>query len=130
MVQLIEKIIKSKNYLEETHYLAVSICDRYLFFLVSEKKEIPCLITLIITAVFLAAKVEQPLSPNMNKMIQIAHSKLQVRVTRSEMIDMEWKIIGALDFNLRYTSPLMLLDRLLRLQNLDRKSEDSSAKTI
>lgn len=130
MISLIEKIIKRKKYMEETFYLAVSICDRYLFFIISEKIELPCLVTLIVTAIFLAAKIEQPLSPNLNKMIHLAYNKLKVDISRSKIIDLEWSIISALDFSLRYTSPLMFLSRLLRLQNLDSYSKDPSAETV
>ena len=58
MVLLIEKLSIAKNYKKETYYLAVSIADRYLVYVVVSEKEAPCLVTLAVTCILMAAKLE------------------------------------------------------------------------
>lgn len=58
MVTLLEALIAEKEYKEETLYLAVSLCDRYLVNLSISKQSPPCLIMLAITGTLMAAKLE------------------------------------------------------------------------
>ena len=62
MVQLIEKIQKIKEYKEETYFLAVSLADRYLVHIAVHGQEMPSLISLGVTAILMAAKLEQPIA--------------------------------------------------------------------
>ena len=58
MVLLIEELHTMKQYKIETLYLAVSLADRYLVYIAFTEKEPPCLVTLAVTCVLLAAKLE------------------------------------------------------------------------
>ena len=58
MVMLIEDLCALKQYKIETLYLAVSIADRYLVNIAVQCKEAPCLITLAVVSLLMAAKLE------------------------------------------------------------------------
>ena len=59
MVLLIEELYSTHRYTIETLFLAVSIADRYLIHTVAAMKETPCMVTLAIASILLAAKLEQ-----------------------------------------------------------------------
>lgn len=58
MITLLETLNNYKCYKEETLYLAVSLCDRYLSSLSKKNFQPTCFILLAITATVLAAKLE------------------------------------------------------------------------
>ena len=58
MVLLIEELHALKRYKIETLYLAVSLADRYLVYIAFSEREPPCLVTLSVTCLLLAAKLE------------------------------------------------------------------------
>ena len=58
MVLTIEELHSIKQYQIETLYLAVSLADKYLVYSAFSEKEPPCLATLAVTCVLLAAKLE------------------------------------------------------------------------
>ena len=60
MITLLEDLNRTKEYKEETLYLAASLCDRYLVNLAVKNMKAPCLIKLSIICTLLAAKLEQP----------------------------------------------------------------------
>ena len=130
MVTLLEALITEKDYKEETLYLAVSLCDRYLVNLAIGKKMAPCLIMLAIIGTLMAAKLEQPIQPNFNRMIRLVKQKWDVDYYRDDLIDLETGIIRTLDFDLHYTSPLTFLERYQRLFELDRIVEDRTSGVI
>ena len=130
MVTLLEALITEKEYKEETLYLAVSLCDRYLVNLAIGKRMAPCLIMLAIIGTLMAAKLEQPIQPNFNRMIRLVKQKWDVDYYRDDLIDLETSIIRTLDFDLHYTSPLTFLERYQRLYELDRIIEDRTSGVI
>ena len=58
MVLLLEELNEEEEWNDETLMLAVSIADRYLYNLSREKVMAPCLVTLSVTCLMLAAKIE------------------------------------------------------------------------
>ena len=60
MVLLIEELFEHKKYKLETLYLAISLVDRYLAITIQEGHGLPCLFTISVTGLFLAAKAEEP----------------------------------------------------------------------
>ena len=58
MILLVEEICRMKKYNDETLYLAISIADRYLVNLAVQKEKSPCLVTLSVTCLLIAAKIE------------------------------------------------------------------------
>ena len=71
MVNLIEQIHAVKDYRTETLYLAVSLMDKYLAILTMDNRTLPCLITLSVTCLLMAAKLAQPISPSFTRMITL-----------------------------------------------------------
>ena len=71
MVCLIEQLHSLKGYRLETLYLAVSIADRYLNQLFQRDLQAPNLVTLSITALMLAAKLNQSLKPSFNLTVSL-----------------------------------------------------------
>lgn len=58
MVLLLEELNEEEEWNDETLMLAVSIADRYLLNLSREKAVAPCLVTLSVTCLMIAAKIE------------------------------------------------------------------------
>ena len=59
MVILIEDLQKSRGYKSDTFYLAVNIADNFLCQRAREDQPAPCLLTLAVTSVIIAAKIEE-----------------------------------------------------------------------
>ena len=64
MVLLIEELVLFKNYRTETMYSAVTIADKYLVRKIVHGFEIPCLVTLAVTCILMAAKFEESIAPS------------------------------------------------------------------
>ena len=73
MVRLIEQLVVLREYKIETIFLALSLADRYLAQITVKKEQAPCLIILATTCVLIAAKLEQPVSPSFNLMINLVN---------------------------------------------------------
>ena len=66
----------------------------------------------------MAAKIEEPISPSIERMINLVQETQKVTLTVETIIDTESDIIRTLDFDLRQVSPLVFLERYLRLFGL------------
>ena len=75
MVLLIEDLCIIKKYKLETLFLAVSIADRFLASQAIQGKIAPCLISLALTSLLLAAKLEQPVAPSFTRLIRVFAEK-------------------------------------------------------
>ena len=100
MVNLIEQIHAVKEYRTETLYLAVSLMDKYLANLTLEYKRPPCLITLSVTCLLMAAKLAQPISPSFTRLISLLRQQSITHIEKQHIIDLEESIIRRLDYNL------------------------------
>lgn len=63
----------------------------------------------------MAAKVEQPMTPSINRMIKLLKSDEEKHVDKSKVITMESNIIKTFNFEFGFLSPLPFLERFLRL---------------
>ena len=100
MITLLETLNNYKCYKEETLYLAVSLCDRYLSSLSKKNNSPTCFILLAITATVVAAKLEQPRRPRFSNMVNLVKSHWEYEVQTSDISAMELTLITELDFNL------------------------------
>ena len=82
MVILIEDLHRHKGYKIDTLFLAVSIADRYLVNMAVEGQKAPCLVTLGVTCLLMAAKLEQPMHPSFNIMIRLLADTQRLFVTK------------------------------------------------
>ena len=119
MVLLIEQLHEIKRYKIETLYTAVSLADRYLLKMKNSNKTVTCLITLAVTCILMAAKLEEKISPSFTRMINILNEEHKVLLKKQAVIDCEEEVIRTLDFSLRTISPVHFLERFLRLYGLD-----------
>jgi len=72
MIMTIQYLHKRKDgYKQETMHLAGNIADRYLSCLARNGKKAPNLSALAVCTLLMAAKIEQPISPSFNRMINL-----------------------------------------------------------
>ena len=88
-------------------------------------KLVPCLYTLAVTCLLMAAKIAQPVSPSFTRMICILGAQ-GITVEKKKIIDLEEKILKALDFSLRIVTPIDFLDRFSRLLGIDQEARGST----
>jgi len=98
MILLVEEICRMKKYKDETLYLAISIADRYLVNLAVQKEKSPCLVTLSVTALLIAAKVEQPMAPSYPSMDQLVEETQKFTISREVLVALEESILKMLQF--------------------------------
>ena len=118
MVNLIEDLYLLRQYYLETFYLAVSIADRYLINLTLKEENVPCLVALGVTSLLLAAKIEQNKSPRFQLMRHVLQNLHDIQIGNEVLLDLERKILKELDFDLRFISPIVFLERYLRIFEL------------
>ena len=106
MFFVIEKIHEIKEYKIETMFSAMSIADRYLEKLAQAQIKAPCLVTLGITSLLMAVKIEEPISPSFERMINLLKKYDINSISKQDLIDLEEQIIVKLDFCLRDVSPI------------------------
>lgn len=131
MISTIQYLHKKKDgYKQETMHLAGNIADRYLSYLARKGKRAPSTTVLATTALLVAAKIEQPISPSFNRMINLLPESYKARVFKEDLIDLEEKIVKALEFDFSYASSVTFLERYQRLFSVDQEAEDKNAKQI
>ena len=86
MVTLLEDLNRLKSYSEEQLYLATSLCDRYLVNLAVKDIKAPCLVKLAVVCTLISAKLEQPLHPSFNRMINLIKVEWNFNVTRLDLV--------------------------------------------
>ena len=130
-MSIVQDLHKKKDYKPETLHLAGSIADRFLKKLLEEgTEEIPNLFALAATVMLMAAKMEQPISPSFNRMIALLPTTEQAKTTKIDLINLEERILVALEFGVHYTGPMPFLERYQRLLNLDEESKVHDIKQI
>jgi len=130
MVLLIEDLVHQKNWKLETMFSAVSIADQYLSSLIPRNEVSPCLVQLGLTCLLLASKLEEPRQPRIDCYILYIAKKYDVNLLKRDVLAQEMRILKALDFNIRFTTPLFFLERFQRIFDLDLEAEDPAAKHV
>lgn len=131
MIATIQYLHKKKDaYKQETMHLAGNIADRYLSYLARKGKQSPNMTVLATTALLIAAKIEQPISPSFNRMINLLPESRKARIVKEDLIDLEENIVKALDFDFCYASSITFLERYQRLFSVDQEAEDKNMKQI
>lgn len=103
-----------KSYKKETVLIAVGLFDRYLSRLatIQTNKEAVDLVLLITVCLMLAAKLNEPMSPcldNIVPLIQKPNSKYE----KQHLIDLEFKVVSRLQFDLQVIHPAVFTGRYL-----------------
>ena len=123
MLTLLEDLNRLKSYKEETFYLACSLADRYLNCKAESQEKAPCLIHLAIVCTLLACKLEQPVAPSFTRMVRLVQENWNLQIFKQDLIELEERIIKTLDFDLRFTSPIMFLERYQRIYGVDLRDD-------
>ena len=115
MVYLLEELNEAEGWKQETLFQAISIADRYLNHRAKLGKPAPCLISLAVTSLMIAAKIEQHFTPSFKIMNSILADKHSLTVTKPLFMKIERKILQALEFSFSYEYPIVFLERYQRL---------------
>jgi transcription initiation factor TFIIIB Brf1 subunit/transcription initiation factor TFIIB len=128
-VERLTELWALKSYKLETLFLAVNIFDRILQNLLTQTARND-LILFVVVALILAAKMEQPISPSINRMIKLLDPDTEeIHVSKQQVIDLEELALGFLQFDMNYVSSLNFLERFLRVSNLHNVPAVSSLAT-
>ncbi|KAH6660248.1 cyclin-like protein [Truncatella angustata] len=101
--------------LPETLFLAINVIDRFL----SEKVvQLDRLQLVGITAMFVASKYEEVLSPHVANFVHVADDGF----SEQEILSAERFVLSTLDFNLSYPNPMNFLRRISKADNYDIQS--------
>lgn len=98
--------------LPETLFLAVNIIDRFLSMKVVQLEKLQLV---GITAMFIASKYEEVLSPHVQNFKHVADDGF----SEDEILSAERYMLGVLQFNLSYPNPLNFLRRISKADNYD-----------
>ena len=98
--------------LPETLFLAVNIIDRFLSMKVVQLEKLQLV---GVTAMFIASKYEEVLSPHVQNFKHVADDGF----SEEEILGAERYMLGVLQFNLSYPNPLNFLRRISKADNYD-----------
>lgn len=98
--------------LPETLFLAVNIIDRFLSY---EVVSLDRLQLVGVTAMFIASKYEEVLSPHVANFSHVADETFSDK----EILDAEKHILATLEFNMSYPNPMHFLRRISKADNYD-----------
>ena len=98
--------------LPETLFLAVNIIDRFLS---TKVVQLDRLQLVGVTAMFIASKYEEVLSPHVANFRHVADDGF----TEEEILSAERYVLSALDYDLSYPNPMNFLRRISKADNYD-----------
>ena len=90
----------------------------------------PLLSHLTVISLLMAAKLNEPLVPAFENMVNMINGWQKDHMTNRDLVILEEKIIKALEFELNWTSPLHFLERFQRLFNLDQVFSDKHSYLV
>jgi hypothetical protein len=76
---------------------------------------------LAVTCLLLAAKLEQPIQPSFNRMINMLPDSERKGISRDTLIDLEFQVLVSLEFSFNAPGPMESVDRFLRIVEYDHK---------
>ena len=113
-----------------TLYVAVSIMDRFLINLTSAGQRAPCLVTLGLVCVLIAAKLEDSKRASLRKLAGLLSEGHGITVHKRAVHVLERKVLTVLDFALAYATPLTFLERYQRIFDLDITQDHKDVASI
>ena len=113
-----------------TLYVAASIMDRFLINLASAGQRAPCLVTLGLVSVLIAAKLEDTKSASLRKLAGLLSEGHGITVHKRAVHALERQVLTELDFGLTYATPLTFLERYQRIFDLDITQDHKDVASI
>ena len=89
-------------------------------------QSVPKIVTLGTVSILLAAKLNEPCSPNFTNMVYLINARNPGELILSDLIELERQILTTLDFNLQSETSINFLERFCQLYNFD----DGLQKTV
>ena len=130
LISIVQELHKKKEYKQETLHLAGNLADRFLKITLAQKKPVPNLFALGATVMLMAAKLEQPISPSFNRMLQLLPACEQKKISKQDIIDLEEQILLTLQFALHFAGPIPFLERYQRIFGLDEEANNPDLKQV
>jgi hypothetical protein len=112
LVDWLIEVHEKFNLLPETLYLAINIVDRFLSTKVVQLEKFQLV---GITAMFIASKYEEVMSPHVSNFSYVARNDY----TDAEILSAERYILAALNYDLSYPNPMNFLRRISKADNYD-----------
>ena len=112
LVDWLVEVHQSFNLLPETLYLTINIIDRFLSTKVVQLDKVQLV---GITAMFIASKYEEVMSPHVSNFSYIARNDY----TDAQILSAERYILAALNYDLSYPNPMNFLRRISKADNYD-----------
>jgi hypothetical protein len=100
-------------------FVAAGIFDHYITIVGLNVFVNSNVLHLAVTSVLMAAKLEQPISPSFNRMINLLPENERKHVSKAQLIELEQDIIRQLGFDFNFPGPLQSMERFLRLLEYD-----------
>jgi hypothetical protein len=110
LVEWIIDVHRKFKFMPETLYVTVSAIDRYLAVCEIKKSELHLV---GLTALLISTKYEEIYPPDLKDLLEISENKF----TKAEVLEMETKMLTALDFNFTLPSSLRFLERFRKLSS-------------
>jgi len=95
--------------------------DRYLYKIGYKNFPREKICQLAVISLLLAAKLEQPIQPSFNRMINLLSDSEKKHMTKDSLVDLECKIIFELNFDFNFPGPMESVERYLRIMEYDHK---------
>ena len=132
MVELMEQLIIAYGHETEAFFYATNIADRYLAIQAVYKKSAPSLIELGIVSILLAIKLLHHVNPGLNTLVKTVNEWDILQIERENLLNLERKVLIALDFGLHFESPTCFLDRFevligSKVFNVDKSSSSETS---
>ena len=122
-IMLMSHMNEAMGFKADTLYVSASIMDKYLINLSSRNKKAPCLVTLAITCVMIAAKLESSDHVSFSRMSKFLDKHHGIKIFRKSFRQLEKEVLTVLDFSVVYVSPIAFLERYERIFDVDMKAD-------
>lgn len=104
-----------KEYKNETLFVAISLFDRFLAKIGhwTYPRDQICLLSTI--CILIGAKLEQPVQPSMNKMINLLSEDEKINISKEKLLEFEFQMLIRFGFDFNFPSPIQAMERYLRI---------------
>mmetsp|Transcript_2689 Transcript_2689/g.4531 ORF Transcript_2689/g.4531 Transcript_2689/m.4531 type:complete len:410 (+) Transcript_2689:474-1703(+) len=120
-IQKIFDLHSKKDYKVETLFSACYILDRYLYKIGYKNYPREKICQLAVISLLMAAKLEQPIQPSFNRMINMLSDSEKKNMTKDSLADLEFDILVKLEFGFNFPGPMECVERFLRILEYDHK---------
>lgn len=116
LIEWVIDVQRKFRLLPETLYVAVQTCDRYLSAVKCKKSDLHLI---GITSILISTKYEEIYPPEMHELITVSENKFK----KVDILNMEFKILLALDFDFTQPSIYRFLERFRKISILQQDDQ-------